>query len=82
MAVMKTTANISSCIAQLHSICDKLLCLTEDHLKDLRQTEVSADSSDKPTPFTGDHEFVAVLEDTEHIPLFMDSWETFLHVQD
>lgn len=74
---IKSAALISSGIAKLHSTCDKLLRLTEEHLLKVQQSEARVSSIDA----VGDYDFVAVMEDTENMPLFMDSWETFLNLQ-
>lgn len=77
---IKTTANISSGIGRLYSICEKLLSLTEEHLRERRANETCAAGSDNQSS-VGDYDFVAVMEDTENVPLFMDSWETFLNLE-
>lgn len=81
VAAIETTSKISSGIARLHNICEKLLSLVEDRLSTMRHTETGTDNSDGAPFLTGNYDFVAVMEDTENLPLFMDSWEAFLNSQ-
>lgn len=78
---METTAKISSGISRLHSVCKKLLSLVEDRLSNTHHSRAGVAESDDPPFVTGNYDFVAVMEDTENLPLFMDSWEAFLNSQ-
>lgn len=72
-------ANISIGIARLYAICDKLLRLTEQHLCDVESAGAHVADSDEQLFNNATPDLIAVLEQTENMLLFMDTWDTFLN---